>query len=301
MVQKPLRQQHREPGQHPIPAGNRRQRFRKLRPDLAQMPRRSQHSSRRVPSPTAHRRCPVAGVPCASVNRRLQRVPLRCFLRRPPAPQGLPRSRISLLPPGPASPHRQPPPGDCCSASATRSPPPAQPLALASAPRPEAGSPSAPSRHQSRSARTASARRKEARLSRPSGVGSPPAVPSSGSRRAPPPGPSEGHRSPQTSRSEATSLRADRQRENQTVQDWRNTPLGRARFTKEKQELPIWTASVGRIGSVFIGTSEPDIGFRTFFHIPADLSTPQMPPNSPKSQGKRPPNTPSISARGPDI
>ena len=59
-------------------------RFRKLRPDLAQMPRRGQHSSRRVPSPTAHRRCPVAGVPCASLNRRLQRVPLRCFLRRLP-------------------------------------------------------------------------------------------------------------------------------------------------------------------------------------------------------------------------
>ena len=98
VVQKPLLQQHREPGQHP-PAGNRRQRFRKLRPDLAQMPRRSQHSSRRVPSPTAHRRCPVAGVPCASVNRRLQRVPLRCFLRRLPLRRGF-RIRISLCRPG---------------------------------------------------------------------------------------------------------------------------------------------------------------------------------------------------------
>ena len=98
VVQKPLLQQHRQPGQHP-PAGNRRQRFRKLRPDLAQMPRRSQHSSRRVPSPTAHRRCPVAGVPCASVNRRLRRVPLRCFLRRLPLRRCV-RNRISLCRPG---------------------------------------------------------------------------------------------------------------------------------------------------------------------------------------------------------
>ncbi len=63
------------------------------------MPRRSQHSSRRVPSSTAQRRCPVAGVPCASVNRRLQRVSLRCFLRRLPLRRCV-RNRISLCRPG---------------------------------------------------------------------------------------------------------------------------------------------------------------------------------------------------------
>ena len=63
------------------------------------MPRRGQHSSRRIPSPTAHRRCPVAGVPCASLNRRLQRVPLRCFLRRLPLRRCF-RIRFSLRRPG---------------------------------------------------------------------------------------------------------------------------------------------------------------------------------------------------------
>ena len=97
-VKKPLLQQHRQPGQH-APADDRRQRLRKLRSGLAQMPRRGQHSSRRVPGAPVHRRLPVTCIPCTSVNRLLQRVRLRCFPRRLPL-RACFRIRLSLCRPG---------------------------------------------------------------------------------------------------------------------------------------------------------------------------------------------------------
>ena len=86
-VQKPLPEQHRQPGQHAA-ASNHRQRLRKLRPHLRQMSRCRQHPPRRVPGAPTHRRLAVACVPFAPLHPRLRRcrrlwLRRRCRLRRP--------------------------------------------------------------------------------------------------------------------------------------------------------------------------------------------------------------------------